>query len=392
MIIVYVADKNYTNYLERSIKSFKKFNPDAEFVVMTEELLTRVTIPQFKYTLPKVFKNRGYGDRISNTAYLKLFLTELPYDKIIYVDCDTICQAPLKELWDMPCEYINLTESHSYGKKQAKAIGTEKYGLTGMMVMNLKNLRKINFTEKCLEVEKSGFTPSTGWQHDETCINVAMKDYLNFIPVKWNYCHKRDYDRPIREWDAKILHYVGKHKEEMFELPFYKDLPLYEITGKSVAIVGNAKSLFDKKYGEEIDKHDVVIRFNKGFPNNDEIQGKKTTIVMLACELSKPDIQFYNAKYIIRRSKFYENQVNFTISNEDRYLLCERLGSQPSTGFIAIDMCLTANAKSIDLYGFDFEKTPTFYNTENYQTQHDYKSEESIVREYEKAGLLTVKE
>lgn len=391
MIIVYVADNGYTDLLEQSMISFKKFNPNAEFLVMTETVLP-VNISQFKYTLPKLFKNRGYGDRISNTAYLKLFLTELPYDKIIYVDCDTICQAPLKELWDMPCEYINLTESHAYGKKQAKAIGTEKYGLTGMMVMNLKNLRKINFTEKCLEVEKSGFTPSTGWQHDETCINVAMKDYINFIPVKWNYCHKRDYDRPIREWDAKILHYVGKYKDDMFKLPFYDNIPLDEIKGKSVAIVGNAKSLFDKKHGQEIDSHDIVIRFNKGFPNNIESQGKKTTILMLACELSKTDIQFYKAKYVITRSKFYENPSDFTISNEDRYLLKEKLGSQPSTGFIAIDMCLTANAKSIDLYGFDFEKTPTFYNNEEYQTQHDYKSEESIVREYEKAVLLTVKE
>ena len=391
MIIVYVADRCYTDYLEQSVKSFSKFNPAAEFVVMTERPLP-VNIHQFKYSLPKEYRSRDFEDRISNTAYMKLFLTELPYDKIIYVDCDTICQGSLKELWDMPCEYINICESHSYSKKQAEAIGTEKYGNTGVMVMNLKNLRKINFTEKCLEVEKSGFTPSTGWQHDETCINVAMKDYLNFIDNKWNYCHNRGYDKPIPEYKAKILHFIGKHKEEMLELPFYKDLPLYEITGKSVAIVGNAKSLFNSKYGEEIDKHDVVIRFNKGFPNNKESQGEKTTIVMLACELSRPDIKFYKAKYTISRSRCYDNPVDFTVSNDDRYLLAERLGSQPSTGFIAIDMCLTANAKSIDLYGFDFEKTPTFYNPEDYKTQHDYRSEESIVMEYEKAGLLTVKE
>lgn len=391
MIIVYVADRCYTDYLEQSIKSFRKFNPSAEIVVFTEDKLD-IDIKQYEYKLPKLFRNRGIEDRISNTAYMKLFLTELPYDKIIYVDCDTICQGSLKELWDMPCEYINICESHSYSKKQAKAIGTEKYGNTGVMVMNLKNLRKINFTEKCLEVEKSGFTPSTGWQHDETCINVAMKDYLHFIDNKWNYCHNRGYDKHIPEYQAKILHFIGKHKEEMLELPFYKDLPLYEITGKSVAIVGNAKSLFDKKYGEEIDNHDVVIRFNKGFPNNKESQGEKTTIVMLACEISKPDREFYKAKYIITRSKFYENNADFVISNKDRYLLAEKLGSQPSTGFIAIDMCLTAGAKSIDLYGFDFEKTPTFYNSEGYKTQHDYKKEKEIVLNYEKSGLLTVKE
>ena len=389
MIIVYVADGNYTGYLGRSVQSFKKFNPDAEFIVMTEGLL-QTQIRQFKYTLSRQFRNRGNGDRISNTAYLKLFLTELPYDKIIYVDCDTLCQAPLKELWDMPCEYINLCESHTFGKKQAKAIGAEKYGLTGMMVMNLKNLRKIGFTEKCLDVEQNYPTPATGWNHDETCINVAMKDKLTFIDHKWNYCHNREYDRPIREWDAKILHYVGRDKEDIFKVPHYEELPLDYIRGNSVAIVGNAKSLFDYKYGSEIDQHDIVIRFNKGFPNKKESQGSKTSILMLACELSKPDIQYYNSKYVIRRSNSYENQADFTVSNEDRRLLAEKLGSQPSTGFMAIDMCLTAKAKKIDLYGFDFEATPTFYNSESYKTLHDYSKEQEIVSEYERAGLLTI--
>ena len=68
--------------------------------------------------------------------------------------------------------------------------------------------------------------------------------------------------------------------------------------------------------------------------------------------------------------------------------LKERLNAQPSTGFMAIDLCLTAGASSITLFGFDFEKTPTFYNPENYQTAHDYNAEESIVMEYVKNNLV----
>ena len=170
----------------------------------------------------------------------------------------------------------------------------------------------------------------------------------------------------------------------------YGNLPLDYIKGKSVAIVGNAKSLFDYKYGSEIDKHDIVIRFNKGFPNDKESQGKKTSILMLACELSKPDIIYYKAKYVIKRSSSYENCADFTVSNKDRRLLKDKLGSQPSTGFMAIDICLEAHAKSIDLYGFDFEATQTFYNSESYKTLHDYNKEQEIVSEYERAGLLTI--
>lgn len=391
MIIVYVADENYTQYLQQSIISYKKFNPKAHIVVVSETSMPygdeNVVIPLYKS-----FRNRGNGDRITNTAYLKLFLTQLPYDKVLYVDADTICQAPLNELWDIPCEYINLCESYSFGKLQAEAIGAEKYGLTGMMLMNLKELRKINFTKKCLEVENTAPTPKTGWQHDETCINLAMREKLTFIDHKWNYCHNRTYDNPMKESDAPILHFVGKDKHDMLELNFYKDNQeiLDAIKGKDVAIVGNAQSIFKTKYGEEIDKKNFVIRFNKGFPNKPESQGTKTTMVILACELSKPDIEFYKAKYLVNRSKSYLNDVPYSISNKDRRVMSEKIGFQPSSGFMAVDLCLTAGAKSINLYGFDWEQTPTYYNRQGYVTQHCYRIEKEIINRYEKAGLLTI--
>ena len=391
MKIIFIADKNYEQYLIRSVKSYWKYNPSAKIIVVSEQPLIIPDTENIIIELPKMFRNRGIGDRITNTAYLKLFLTKLPYDKVLYVDCDTLCQAPLNDLWNTDCRFIALTESHAYGKKQAKAIGADKYGLTGMMLMNLKNLRKIGFTEKCLDVEQNYPTPETGWQHDETCINVAMRNRLMFVDHKWNYCHNRTYDNPIKESDAPILHFVGKDKKNMLSVPFYDDLPdlLSEIKDKSVAIVGNAKSLFDYSYGKEIDKADVVIRFNRGFPNDIKSQGKKTTILMLACDLSKTDINFYKAKYVINRSGIASNDAP-TISSNDRNRLAEKLGSQPSSGFMAIDLCLTAHAKSIQLYGFDFEQTPTFYNPEGYKTKHDYNKEQEIVLEYERAGLLTI--
>ena len=143
MIVVYCCDENYIEYTALSIKSVRKFNPNAQIIVVSEMPLNfwmdgveKVTIQ-----MPKQFRTRGEVDRITNAAYLKCFLTELPYDKILYLDGDTICQGPLNELWEMPCEYINICESHNHGKLQAKDLGHEKYGLTGMMVMNLKNLR-----------------------------------------------------------------------------------------------------------------------------------------------------------------------------------------------------------------------------------------------------------
>lgn len=390
MIIVYVADENYVNMVKKSMVSYRKYNPNAHFVVVTER---PIKINGMENIVIPIKTHRGIT-RVSNATFLKLYLPKLPYDKILYVDGDTLCQAPLNDLWNMYCEKICWCESHDYGKKQAKELGHEKYGLAGVMLMNLKALREDNFTEKCLNVEKNCHELKTGWHQDETCINVAYGDQLTFIDKKWDYCHNRHYTNEMPESEACILHFIGKNKSDMDKFPQYKSIqPVLDyIKGKSVAIVGNAKSLFDKHFGQEIDGHDIVIRFNKGFPRKKYIQGEKTSIVMLACEISKVDVLYYKAKYVINRSKYYENIADFTVSNRDRRLLTEKIGSQPSTGFMSIDMCLTAGAKSIDLYGFDFERTPTFYNPENYQTKHNYNKEKEIVLEYEKTGLLTVKE
>lgn len=174
--------------------------------------------------------------------------------------------------------------------------------------------------------------------------------------------------------------------------PTYEEIKAIRpyIKGKSVAIVGNAKSIFDKRNGKEIDEHDTVIRFNKGFIYNKDAQGSFTTMVFLACNLASYELQGYKAKFFINRSNHYYNPTALRISNGDRKFLANRLGAQPSTGFMVIDICLRFGADKIDLYGFDWEKTPTFYNEPSYVTQHKYSEEEKIILDYKKEGLLTI--
>ena len=393
MIVTYAIDENYVDYAKVSARSVLKYNPDATIILVSEKPLSiDVEDKNVIIKLPQHFRNRGKGDRITNTAYLKLFLTKLKYDKIIYLDGDTICQGSLQELWDMDIDYIGLTESHAYGIKQAKALGVEKYGLSGMMVMNLKNLRKIHFTQKCLVVQDMPI-PNDLWQHDETCINIGVNQLLTFIDKKWNYCRNRTYVNPIPEEKACILHYVGKQKDDMLDcLPYgkLKEVLKY-IQGKTVAIVGNGRTIFDGQFGPEIDNHDIVIRFNKGFTYYPASQGTRTDILILACLLRDDERQGYHAKYIINRSRSYRNPAHFTISTQDRMALKEKLGSQPSSGFMAIDLCLFARAKHIDLYGFAGVEAPTFYNDPNYQTQHDYNKEQEYIQEYAEQGLLDIK-
>ena len=379
MIIVYVADENYLGFVEKSADSLLKIHPDAKIILVSPEKLDtsfqNVVIP-----INREFRHND-NDRITSATYLKLYLTELPYDKIIYLDGDTIIQKPINELWEMECPFINLCET--YSKKHEKDIG-HKYGLSGMMLMNLKALREADFTNRCLSAD-----PHVNiWQHEETLINWVFYEKLNFIDKKWNYCHNREYDEPINEQDAHILHICGRDKSLMIN-PYEEIRPILEyIKGKSVAIVGNAKSIFDKNFGSEIDDHDIIIRFNRGFITKPESQGTKTSILFMATPLNIDEKASFKAWFYVNRSR-NTTSGDYTISDTMRARLKAWLGKQPSTGFMAIDICREAKVKSIDIYGFN-KNVPTFYNPEGYITQHNYDKEHEILHDLEKRNILKI--
>lgn len=368
MQIVYVADKNYMPLVEISAKSLLKVNPKAKIAVVSPEPV-ETEFKNFVIPLNREWRHNE-NDRITSTTYLKLFLTELPFDKIICLDGDTIVQQPLDELWNMDCKFINLCET--YSKKHEKDIG-HKYGLSGMMVMNLKNLRTIGYTDCCLRANPQ----VKHWQHEETLINCALRDFLKFVPVKWNYCYNREYLKPLRQCDVAILHICGQDKSRMYAYQEIREVLGY-LKDKRVAIVGNAKSIFDTRYGKLIDSFDVVIRFNRGFILSPEAQGTKTDILFLATELGLDEKASFKAEYYINRSR-NTRCGDITISDFDRARLRAWIGKQPSTGFMAIDICEEAGASEVCLFGFDFERTPTFYNPADYKTLHDYDKEEEII-------------
>lgn len=396
MIIAYVADEHYLPYLKISIASVRRYNKNVEFAILASKPFEVQGAKVYTFTPDsKLFKFKD-NDRMRDGVYYKFYLTQLPYDKVLYMDADVICQRPLNALWSEKCEFICATESHQYGKVQAAELHLQHYALTGMMLLNLKELRKADFTKKCLDKLA---TVSPKW-HDETIINMTFADRIRFIDKKYNYCRNRVYDAPISESDAYLLHYVGNQKREMLQLDDFNNLARLKetVAGKRVAIVGNAQSIIGKGQAEEIDKHDIVIRFNKGFPS--KFVGYRTDILFLACTLTREELSRFDAIFTVRRSNLCQNVCNFNVSKSDRARIAQAPNkaqiargkgkSQPSTGFIAINFALSAGAKQIDLYGFDFFRSPTYYNPAGYVTLHNGEKEAEKVLEYAKWGLVNI--
>jgi hypothetical protein len=193
------------------------------------------------------------------------------------------------------------------------------------------------------------------------------------------------------------------------------------IENKSVAVIGNASSLFEKEYGEEIDAHDIVIRFNKAanfYCNYDvsKTHGQKTHIwafwsiggfiknVINNQNETNAKLQkyFYNKNEIYKLqaringySKQSEDFCNFvapsnTMNNLSRkvvlcskYLDIEKRKYQsyvlrnanyslnklePSIGLIVLEWLSVSRPEKVSVYGMDFKNTPTFSEPGKFET------------------------
>ena len=214
MEIVYAFDKNYLPYFELSAASVLKYNPNAHITVVSPEPLGIDKKFNNIVMQPIDAKNIKYKNnpRITESSYLRLYLPELPYKKILYMDADVLCLQPLGELWNNECPYICVTESHRYGTKQAAELGHEKYGLAGVMLMNLEEMRNDDFTEKAFNPFESNVQ---FWQQEETILNYWFYDKMTFIDKKYNYCFNRQYVDPIAPCEVTLLHFPGAEKKMM---------------------------------------------------------------------------------------------------------------------------------------------------------------------------------
>ena len=179
--------------------------------------------------------------------------------------------------------------------------------------------------------------------------------------------------------------------------------PFPKIEG-TVALVGNAKSILDKDWGEEIDSHDNVIRFGDSKTEGFEKQVGKKEDFRFVCypsgengfeeNLSGRNIFLMagslitlleGIKILINRNKIYFITPEFRLE-------CNKLTSKTSSlGMMAIQGFL---GNEIDLYGFDFFKTLHYHQdlkTDPHK-HHNWYKEKKIVEDLHDKGLVNWKQ
>ena len=128
-------------------------------------------------------------------AYYRLLLSDLIPDlnRIIYLDGDTIIYTDLSEMYnlEMGNNVMLGFVDNSYQKAEEFGIRTYKYIVSGVLLINLKTIRRENISSKFFEFIDKYQDKLT--QEDQTVINIVLHGRIDFLPPKygiWNFNNK----------------------------------------------------------------------------------------------------------------------------------------------------------------------------------------------------------
>ena len=137
--------------------------------------------------------------------FLRLFadeIKELP-DKILYLDADLVFYNNIKTLYDIDIENYDFAAVRDYF---GKWFIDYKYMYSGVLLMNLKRMRKSKVLAECRKMcrEKKMLLP------DQTALNVKCKSKL-CLPRKYNEQKERKEDTVIRHFSMTIKFFPYFH-------------------------------------------------------------------------------------------------------------------------------------------------------------------------------------
>jgi len=210
-----------------------------------------------------------------------------------------------------------------------------------------------------------------------------------------------------------MISYVVKIISKLFRVAnLYKDLFLFRFhfrrffNNRSVAVVGGAPNTIGKKYGEEIDSHDIVVRMNllTSFGKEDDL-GVRTDFRFIGCTLldihnvyfgrlektsclwtSKKNINFFCSqgrfgffysselpRYVLKRLRKFLSMTDIFPNNK----------KPPRSGIVFLYLLLMYGKPScVSVYGFStnsdeaksvvsyIDRSVSMYNSDDYEKNH----------------------
>lgn len=252
--IFFSSDDNYVPYLTVAIQSLKEHSSAEHtyrIIILTssmneknkKELKTletkniKIDFEDVSKSLAKIDKELTLRlrDYYSTAIFYRLFIPNLfpYYEKAIYLDADMVILDDVAKLFEMEMEnnmliattdmVVNESESFREYSKVALGLEPEKYINSGMLVMNLREMRKEKIEQKfiylLLKYNMEVIAP------DQDYLNLLCKDRIKYIGENWD--KMPDFGQYYEEKDLHIIHY------NMMRKPWhYKEVPYSNVFWK----------------------------------------------------------------------------------------------------------------------------------------------------------------
>lgn len=238
IVVSFITDNNYTMQTYIAIKSlFENKLASTNYYIyllginLTQENINRLLSLQsekFSITHKKIENDIIQNNVCKNSVYsssvlCKLMLDKIfpEFDKILFLDSDTIVLKDLSELYN-----IDVQDYYIGGVKDIYAplfhiLNHKKinydYFNTGVMVLNLKKIREENFFEKALSIYLKN--PEQYYFPEQDVLNEIINKKIKIISTRYNFITSsyrytktqlsNFFKEDFSDFEPVILHYAG---------------------------------------------------------------------------------------------------------------------------------------------------------------------------------------
>lgn len=203
MNIIYSSDENYAKICMASIISLLQNNKEVNelkiYIIdnnIKEKNKKEIINIMKKYhrecffiSCNAICKDLQKNNDFPVSSYARLFIQDsIKEDKIIYIDCDTAIRKNLNELWkeDLGDNLVAGVEDPlpSYLKEAIQMKKDDRYINAGILVINLKKWREIDFKKKVIQYIKDHHNNVI--HHDQGIINGICKGKILYVHPRYN--------------------------------------------------------------------------------------------------------------------------------------------------------------------------------------------------------------
>lgn len=208
LCVAYGADDNYAKILGISMLSLFQSNKDFNEIVVyimdckisdinkeklikiADEYNRKLYFASMEDSISGLNLNMG-ARKIAIASYSRLFLSSVipdTYNKVLYLDCDTIVRGNLSKLWDVDLtDYMAAGVLDTVERHFLRKIGlsqSDLYVNAGILLINLTKWRNENIEQQFLNfIEKfEGNVP----HHDQGTINAVCNKKILIISPEYN--------------------------------------------------------------------------------------------------------------------------------------------------------------------------------------------------------------